>query len=755
MSNNYVDNYKQAFLEEARDVVVELESALLELHDNRDDKELVGRAFRALHTLKGSGAMFGFDELAGFSHNLENAFDQVRNGRLSATPDLINLSLAALDQIKAMLDQADGRGVADAKVSIRLLDKLQELTGKREGAAAKKPSGSRPTPLPADAKRPQDWHIRFRPGDDLLRNGANPLLLLRELKDLGSLQIEAITDAIPPLAELEPDRCYIAWDLVLTTTATADDVRDVFIFVEDGCELTIEPLEPKIQPKDEPTAEPAVAPLADPSAANAKPSDAKPPSYGRRASDTPDNASSIRVTAAKLDQFVNLVGELVTVQARLVEVATRRDDPDVSAVSEEVERLTTALRENSISIRMLPIRATFERFRRLVHDLARDLHKEVELTVEGADTELDKSVIDQLSDPLMHLIRNSMDHGIEPPERRIAASKRPNATIHLSARHAGGNVLISVADDGAGINAAAVRERAIEKGLAAADAQLTEAQIFAFILAPGFSTARVVSDVSGRGVGMDVVRRSVETLRGSIDITSKPGAGTTVTLRLPLTLAIIDGLLVRVGQAYFVLPLASTLECIELSRQDIDQANGKHVANVRGEIIPYIRLREYFKMPMELLEREQIMIAETEEGRYGFVVDEVLGDHQTVIKNLGRFYRHVDLVSGATILGNGTVALILDPQRLVREALRAMSLNSRPLGARAGVQTNVRENAHARAHSRSASQLRAQSVAAPNALVPHVAPDTAAPPNPGALLNSAEISPVLEIAAGAMEQRLN
>jgi two-component system chemotaxis sensor kinase CheA len=713
MSNNYVDNYKQAFLEEARDVVVELESALLELHENRDDKELVGRAFRALHTLKGSGAMFGFDELAGFSHNLENAFDQVRNGRLSATPDLIDLSLAALDQIKAMLDQADGRGTADAMVSTRLLGKLQELTGKQEGAAAKKPSGSRPTPLAADGKPPRDWHIGFRPGDDLLRNGANPLLLLRELKDLGSLQIEANTGAIPPLAELEPDRCYVAWDLVLTTLATADDIRDVFIFVEDGCELTIEPIEPEAVLKTEPrvaqAGEPPIAPAAD-RAADAAVADAKPPSYGRRASDTPDNASSIRVAAAKLDQFVNLVGELVTVQARLVEVAARRDDPDVSAVSEEVERLTTALRENSISIRMLPIRATFERFRRLVHDLARDLHKEVELTVEGADTELDKSVIDQLSDPLMHLIRNSMDHGIEPPERRIAAAKRPNATIHLSARHAGANVLISVADDGAGINADAVRERAIEKGLAAADAQLTESQIFAFILAPGFSTARVVSDVSGRGVGMDVVRRSVETLRGSIDIASKPGAGTTVTLRLPLTLAIIDGLLVRVGQAYFVLPLASTLECIELSRQDIEQANGKHVANVRGEIIPYIRLREYFKMPMELLEREQIMIAETEEGRYGFVVDEVLGDHQTVIKNLGRFYRHVDLVSGATILGNGTVALILDPQRLVREALRAMTLDTRPLGARAGVRAKSHEGARANAHA--SPQVRDKSAAA-------------------------------------------
>ncbi|MGB7131262.1 MAG: chemotaxis protein CheA, partial [Candidatus Sulfotelmatobacter sp.] len=376
---------------------------------------------------------------------------------------------------------------------------------------------------------------------------------------------------------------------------------------------------------------------------------------------------------------------LVTVQARLGEIATRRDDPDVVTVAEEIERLTSALRENSMSIRLLPIRGTFERFRRLVHDLARDLHKEVELTIEGADTELDKTVIDQLNDPIMHLIRNSMDHGIESPEARRAANKRPTATIHLSAKHAGASVLIGVTDDGGGINAQAVRERAIEKAMMAATAQLTEAEIFSFILAPGFSTARQVTDVSGRGVGMDVVRRSVDALRGTIDIASQPGAGTSVTLRLPLTLAIIDGLLVRIGHNYFVLPLANTLECIELTRQDIEKANGKHMANVRGEIIPYIRLREYFNIRTERPEREQIMVAETEQGRYGFVVDQVLGDHQTVIKNLGRFYRHVQVVSGATILGNGSVALILDPQRLVQEATRTISLKPA-----AGVRTGER-----------------------------------------------------------------
>jgi two-component system chemotaxis sensor kinase CheA len=306
------------------------------------------------------------------------------------------------------------------------------------------------------------------------------------------------------------------------------------------------------------------------------------------------------------------------------------------------------------------------------------LGKSVELTIEGAETELDKTVIDQLADPLMHLIRNSMDHGIEPPPVRVGAGKRATANIRLSARHSGASVLIGVADDGGGIDMDAVRKRGVERGLVTSGARLCEQEIYALLFQPGFSTAKQITDVSGRGVGMDVVRQRVEALRGSIELASRPGLGTSVTLRLPLTMAIIDGLLVKVGGAYFVLPLANTLECIELTSEDIAQANGKHVAHVRGEILPYIRLQEHFGMQAERLEREQIMLVETEDGRFGFVVDEVLGDCQTVIKNLGSLYRHVQVVSGATILGNGTVALILDPHRLVQEAIRES--RNRPRG---------------------------------------------------------------------------
>ncbi|MGA7107444.1 MAG: chemotaxis protein CheA, partial [Terracidiphilus sp.] len=469
----------------------------------------------------------------------------------------------------------------------------------------------------------------------------------------------------------EPERCYVSWEMVLSMCAGADAIRDVFIFVEDSCALTIESMTDAPMALEE---NPAGAETGQKSAIGAgRPSNPG----GRRAEETQCQVTSLRVPAAKLDQFVDLVGELVTVQARLSELAARRDDADVASVAEEVERLAAALRENSMNIRMVPIRATFEKFRRLVHDLARDLAKNVELTIEGAETELDKTVIEQLGDPLMHLIRNSMDHGIEPPETRLAQGKPPSATIHLSARHAGASVLVEVSDDGGGIDAAAVLARAVERGLASADADLGGAEILALIFQPGFSTAVKVTEVSGRGVGMDVVRKRVESLRGTIDVASKRGQGTTVTLRLPLTLAIIDGLLVRIEDSMFVLPLADTLECIELKREEIERANGKHVVVVRGEIIPYIRLREYFRMPGKCPELEQIMVVETESGRYGFVVDEVLGDCQTVIKSLSRFYRNVQVISGATILGNGSVALILDPERLAQDAVRAEKSNAR------------------------------------------------------------------------------
>jgi len=662
----------------------------------------VGRIFRGLHTIKGSGAMFGFERLAAFTHDLETAYDLVRNGRLEIGAELIDLTLAALDQIAAMLEEsADGAASADPAACDRILASVRGLAGIEANAKpAEKNAPALEVPT-ASGGTIQKWRIDFAPGPDLMRYGANPVLLLRELRQLGSLSVKACMDGIPPLGELDPERCYVRWEMGLDTAAGRGAIRDVFIFVEDACELSIEP----VCDGAAKAVEAAPACEADVTARALEEKRASSP--GRRTYDKPENAASLRVPAATLDQFADLVGELVTVQARMSELAARRDDADVRAVSEEVERLTSALRESSMNIRMMPIRGTFEKFRRLVHDLARDLEKNVELTIEGADTELDKTVIEQLGDPLMHLIRNSMDHGIEPADVRAASGKSPAATIHLSARHSGATVLVSVIDDGQGIDAEAVRCRAVERGLISASAELSESQIFGLLFQPGFSTAKKVTDVSGRGVGMDVVRQRVESLRGAVEVTSKAGQGTTVTLRMPLTMAIIDGLLVGVGDACFVLPLASTLECVELTREDIARANGRNIANVRGQIVPYIRLREHFRVRSSPPEIEQIMLVETGEGRCGFVVDQVLGNCQTVIKSLGRFYRQVQSVSGATILGNGTVALILDPERLVQDAVRAERLRG---GGRAAALAGGRAG-----NSASSTALGGSSSAGPSA----------------------------------------
>jgi two-component system, chemotaxis family, sensor kinase CheA len=663
-----IDQFRRSFCEEARDVLQDLESALLELNERPEDEGLVGRVFRDLHTLKGSGSMFGFDDLAAFTHKLETAFDEIRNGRLTVNSKLVDLTLQALDRIRVLLEDDAQKTASESGSRAEILARLEELTGRCSPCAPEPASDA----AEVSEGSVRDWHLHFAPGVDMMRTGADPFVLLRELRQMGGLSVRASMAALPPLKEIDPERCYVAWDMVLATDAGQDAIRDVFIFVDDSCELTIEQASP-VHPESGESLSVGEAYPADRTAQALE--EQRTPSGGRRVYDQPDNATSLRVPAVKLDQFVDLVGELVTVQARLSELSTRREDAEIAEVSEEIERLTSSLRENSMNIRMMPMRSTFEKFRRLVHDLARDLGKDVELAIDGAETELDKTVIDQLSDPLMHLIRNSMDHGIESPDLRTSRGKRAMATIHLSARHSGASVLIGVSDDGNGIDADAVRRCAIEKKLVNADAALTESEVFGLIFQPGFSTAEQVTDVSGRGVGMDVVRQRVDSLRGTIEVASKMGVGTSVTLRLPLTLAIIDGLLVSVGEAYFVLPLAVTLECIELTRADVKRANGKHLANVRGELIPYIRLRQYFEIDSEPPTIEQIMVVETAEGRYGFVVDKVLGDCQSVIKNLGRFYRHVQVVSGATILGNGSVALILDPERLVHEALRARTRN--------------------------------------------------------------------------------
>ena len=379
--------------------------------------------------------------------------------------------------------------------------------------------------------------------------------------------------------------------------------------------------------------------------------------------------SNIRVSSEKLDKLVNLVGELVTVQARLSQTAAKKDDSELVSIAEEVERLTADLRDNTMNIRMLPIGTTFSKFKRLVRDLSKDLCKEVEMTTEGADTELDKTVIERLSDPLVHLIRNCIDHGIELPEVREACGKQRKGTVHLSAMHSGPNVLIQVRDDGEGLDKEAILAKAVERGLVLPGDELSDRDVYALIFSAGFSTSTNVTNVSGRGVGLDVVQKAVDSLRGSISIESTRGIGTTITLSLPLTLAIIEGLLVKVGEEFFVLPLSSVEECVELLRNEVSEARGRHIVSVRGLAVPYIRLREQFRISGTPPAIEQIVIVKNEGHRVGFAVDTVIGEHQTVIKTLGRVYKSVEGVSGATILGDGTVALIMDIVKIIKSVV--------------------------------------------------------------------------------------
>ncbi|TGU70617.1 chemotaxis protein CheA [Geomonas terrae] len=694
-----IDQHRQAFKEEAYELLAELESSLLELEERPDDQDLIGRVFRAMHTIKGSGSMFGFDDIASFTHEVETIFDMVRNGKLQVTGRLVNLTLAARDQIRAMLDAADSGEATDLQASAGIIVGLRELAGFQGQVAAE----AHKEEVHEAQKDPVTYRIRFAPAREIFVSGTNPLTLIAELKELGACTVVAQTAGFPCLEEMNPESCYVYWDVILTTDQGENAIRDVFIFVEDDCELKIEPIAEHNRYEEQQdykrlgeilvergdiTSDAMRAVLSQQKrfgelaisqgilhegkvqAALAEQQHIK---EVRQEKQVAEASSSIRVPAERLDLLVNLVGEMVTVQARLSQTAAQRDDAELMAIAEEVERLTAELRDSALNIRMLPIGSTFSKFKRLVRDLSAELGKQIEMTTEGAETELDKTVIEKLNDPLVHLIRNSIDHGIERPEARVAAGKPERGTVHLSAVHSGDSVLITIADDGAGLDKEAIRAKGIERGIITAGAELSDKELFNLIFAPGFSTAKTVSSVSGRGVGMDVVKRAIEALRGSIDITSVRGEGTRIMVKIPLTLAIIESLLVKIGNDSFMMPLALVDECVELTREDVAAAHGRNLAHVRDQLVPYIPLREHFAIPGAPPEIEQIVITQVNGVRVGFVVDHVIGEHQTVIKSLGRAYKDTEGISGATILGDGTVALILDIPQLVQAAEAAQA----------------------------------------------------------------------------------
>ncbi|WP_317978260.1 chemotaxis protein CheA [Histidinibacterium aquaticum] len=619
------------FRAEAGALVESLETSLLALKDRPNDRELIDSAFRDLHTLKGTGAMFGRADVASFLHDFETAFDRVRDGSMAVTPELVALSLSARDHVADLLRA--GEPVAQDPAGQEILARLAALT---DGAVPAPSAGPGPEPQGA-------WQVSFTLPPDTLALGGRPELVLEELRRIGARRIRARVAGIPPLEEIDPENLYLSWVAEIDASVTEDEIRGAFLFHEDGLDLRIEP----------------PAPPSDGETSAAGPPEPKPALAPQR------GTSLMRVPAERLDEMMDRVGELVIAEARLADLAARSRDPALMSVAEDIQRLATGMRDNTMSIRMTPIGAITPRFRRLVHDVSADLGKPLTLDLRGEETELDKTVIDRLTDPLMHLIRNAADHGLENTETRRALGKPETGRITLSAGYSGAEVLVTLSDDGGGIDRSRVRARAIERGLIPESVPENDEGLLKLIFEPGFSTAETVTKLSGRGVGMDVVRRSIEELRGTIDVASEAGRGTTITLRLPLTLAIIDGLLIEIGSERFVVPLAAVDEIVELPERHRDGESGNAFLDIRTSLVPFLRLRSLLRATGDPDPHQKVVIVTSGDDRIGLVVDRIVGNHQTVIKQLSPLHSGLKSFSGATLLGDGAVALILDVPNLV------------------------------------------------------------------------------------------
>ncbi|WP_320197583.1 chemotaxis protein CheA [Agrobacterium sp. rho-13.3] len=642
----------QVFRTEAGELFEQIESGLLDLLHDLSNQGQIDAVFRGLHTLKGSGAMFGFEALAAFTHHCETAFDRVRKGEVPASSELIAAVLEAQDHMRRLVDNP---ATAFPETGDRLLAKLQAAVG--TGASAPQHHTQPTATVKLDEPATATWQINFSLPANAMANGTNPLGLLDELDELGECTIAANTTAIPPLDTIDPTNLYLSWSITLTTDQPRSAIDDVFIFVMDDMEIDVKKL------SDQQAASVDIVPPPSPIEEAAKAN----PAATQAANDGVQNksAENVRVPAERLDELMDRVGELVIAQSRLSQLANTSVDIQLRSVSEDVERLSGELRDTMMVLRMVPIAQLFSRFRRLTHDLARETGKQIELMTEGESTEVDKAVIERLADPLVHLVRNSCDHGLETPAERIAAGKDPAGHVTLIARQTGGDVTITIRDDGRGIDRERVRAKAESSGLVAPGAVLSDQDLLQMIFEPGFSTAAQVTNLSGRGVGMDVVKKTIEALRGTINVTSKPGLGSEITLAIPLTLAIIDGLLVRVGTGCYVIPLAAVEECLELSPEDDVKSRGRSFISLRESLVPFIRLRELFHTGTKPDQYQKVVVISTGTERVGLVVDQIIGDHQTVIKAMSKLHHDVATFSGATILGDGSVALILDVGHLV------------------------------------------------------------------------------------------
>ncbi len=692
-----IDELVQVFLDESEDEIRELEAGLIKLEEDQDDESTINRVFRAAHTIKGSAGLVGFEEVSNFTHNIENILDRIRNKDLRITKKLISNLLSAVDLLKRMITaSAEGEDLDRTEIENITLT-LKRFTGTGRPSEASHQSGSKEQS--EEKERIICVSLRFRP--DILSTGQDPLMLLRELSDNGNIiETRAFTDGIPDFYNLNPTVCYTWWEVILKTERPLSDIQNIFLFVVDENDILIEDVSTQYKegvelslaekPIGEILVEKGIVKSADieevlkdrKTTGEALVEKGKVPreivekmAMAQSQSRKIAKSSTIRVDTDKLDKLVNLVGEMVISVARMSQLASEVDDNSTSrslqGASSALERISRELQEQVMRVRMVPVEGTFNRFRRIVRDLSFELGKKIEIKMSGTDTELDKNVIEQIGDPLKHMIRNSIDHGIESPEERKRLGKAVEGTIWLKAFQREGNIFIEISDDGRGINKDKVLEKAIDKGMAEPGRTYSDKEIFEMLFAPGLSTSEKVSEISGRGVGMDVVRKNIEDLHGSIEIISEKGKGSTFRVKLPLTLAIIDGMMVRVGNEVLTIPLSVIDKSVRPSKAEIKTVEGKgELVDIRGNYIPLVRIYELFEIPSEKTDPTDalVVVLQSTESRFGVLVDDVLGQTQAVIKSIDKNFRKIEGTSGATILGNGKVSLILDVHGIERMA---------------------------------------------------------------------------------------
>ncbi len=666
--------FHQVFFDESFEGLDVMESGLLEMDPGSADSEQINSIFRAAHSIKGGSGTFGFSNIAEFTHVMETLLDETRDGRRQVTAEAVNVLLASVDVLREMLTAtSEGAEMNPERVKVQKAELDRLLAGGVVAVEAADPGSEDVSSVTGEQA---GWHIVFHPHSHMMRTGNDPLRLLRELESLGELTVKVDIGSLPSMSEFEPEDSYLSWDLHLIGDASQDQINDIFDWVEDDCDLSVTPISqepgsPVVSENDnksklESEAKTASVPIEKSKAATVKKA---APSGG---------ASSIRVDISKIDALINMVGELVITQSMLSMMGEEFEISQIERLREglvQLERHTREMQESVMQIRMLPISFTFSRFPRLVHDLSAKMGKQIELKMTGENTEVDKTVIEKIGDPLVHLVRNSLDHGIELPEVRAAAGKPETGTVELNASHRGGNIIIEIKDDGKGLDKDVLLKKAIEKGVVPPDAILSDQQIYELIFGAGFSTAETVSDVSGRGVGMDVVRRNINELGGNIEIKSEMGVGSSFTIRLPLTLAILDGQTVSIGSEVYIVPLVSIIESIQIKEDMVNMLAGKgETFKLRDEYLPIVRLHAVLGVEdakAKKINEGLLVVVEGEGRRCGFFVDDLLGQQQVVIKSLEANYRKINGLSGATILGDGSVALILDIPGLIRMAGQA------------------------------------------------------------------------------------